>query len=299
MAIEYLEKNEYAKAFELFKQAVDESRNIQSLTNLAWIYYHEESDPEEALKLIEEVVALKPASYLPYNLLGEIYIEMKMWQPALETLLESVKIKPSEEAYNNLGVVYFHLRRYQEAADYFLLCSKPSNYALYSHIKCLVELGNKEEAKSKLETFSEEDDEFVGEVEIAELYLEVDNYKESVQWFEKGWEIYWKTTDWVSRYIYALIRLEQLDRARELLNDVIQQKDAEIIEESEEPCSQEWTESEKEEYIRGLTNDKRVYENLYERVLSGYVPPMKFDTSVCSSCYLFGCKRHDYDEYND
>ncbi|WP_454192729.1 hypothetical protein [Paenibacillus sp. Marseille-Q7038] len=47
-AIEYFERNEYDLTLALFKEALNESRNVQSLTNLAWIYYHEENDVESA-----------------------------------------------------------------------------------------------------------------------------------------------------------------------------------------------------------------------------------------------------------
>lgn len=99
-AIEYLEKNEYDKAMSLFQEAVNESRNVQSLTNLAWMYSYEEGDNEAALELIKEAVCLNPSSHFPYNLLGEIYIQMEMWQDATAVLSQSIAVQPSNEAYN-------------------------------------------------------------------------------------------------------------------------------------------------------------------------------------------------------
>ncbi|MHA6480818.1 tetratricopeptide repeat protein [Paenibacillus sp. strain BS8-2] len=64
-AIELFESNECDAALDLFKEAVDASRNVQSLTNLAWMYYYEESDPETALELVEEAIGLHPTSHLP------------------------------------------------------------------------------------------------------------------------------------------------------------------------------------------------------------------------------------------
>ncbi|AHA06594.1 hypothetical protein IEC_02458 [Bacillus toyonensis] len=74
-AIEMFEQNEYEKAMELFQRAVHESRGVQSLNNLAWMYFYEEEDDARALELIKEVVKLNPSSYFPYNILGEIYIK--------------------------------------------------------------------------------------------------------------------------------------------------------------------------------------------------------------------------------
>lgn len=296
-AIECLERNEYNDALRLFEKAVVESRNVQSLTNLAWIYLHEECNREAALQLIKEAIVWNPKSHFPYNLLGEIYMEMENWQLALYALHQSIIIQPSDEAHNNLGVANYHLGQIQEASDYFLLCSKKSDYAMYSHVKCLIELGRKAEARIKLDTFSEDDDEFVGAVEMAELFLELDCFEESVRWFENGWESYWKSPNWVSRYVYALYKMNKLNRAREILKEVIQQKVVDINEAGKEVCDEEWTEKENEEYLQQLLNEKHEYELMYEQITSGYKPSMIYNTSMITGCYLFGCKRHNHAEY--
>jgi hypothetical protein len=36
---------------------------------------------------------------------------------------------------------------------------------------------------------------------------------------------------------------------------------------------------------------------MFERISSGYIPLMKFNTSKSSGCYLFECKRHNHQEY--
>lgn len=74
------EQNEYEEAMELFQQAVYESRDVQSLNNLAWMYFYEEENDDKALKLIREAVKLNPSAYFPYNILGEIYIKQKSGQ---------------------------------------------------------------------------------------------------------------------------------------------------------------------------------------------------------------------------
>ncbi len=76
-AIGMFEQNKYEEAMELFQQAVHKSRDVQSLNNLAWMYFYEEENDEKALELIREVVKLNPSSYFPYNILGEIYIKQK------------------------------------------------------------------------------------------------------------------------------------------------------------------------------------------------------------------------------
>ncbi|TYP67365.1 tetratricopeptide repeat protein [Paenibacillus methanolicus] len=119
-AIEHLERNEYEAALALFKEAVNESRSVQSLTNLAWIYYHEESDTETALELVKEAIGLNPASHFPYNLLGEIYVALEKWEDASKVLLNSIAIRPSREANNNLAIANYHLGELNEASTIML-----------------------------------------------------------------------------------------------------------------------------------------------------------------------------------
>ncbi|NQX65661.1 tetratricopeptide repeat protein [Paenibacillus alba] len=297
-AIEHLERNEYDAALALFKEAVNESRNVQSLTNLAWIYYHEESDKETALELVKEAISLNSSSHFPYNLLGEIYVELERWEDASIALLNSIAIEPSKEAYNNLAIAKYHLGELDEASVLFLKSAVPSDYTMYSHIKCLIELGRTHEAKCKLDAFSESDEEFVGEVHVAELYFELQCFSEAVHWFEKSWGTYYKTSDWVCRYIYSLIKTNSLNRAVEIANECIQIKINDIQEEHADQCDEDWTESEKAAYIKQLEDDKQEYESIINKISKGFVPPLKFSTSRSSSCYLFGCSRHNHHEYN-
>jgi len=78
-AIEMFEQNNYEEAMELFHRAVHESRDVQSLNNLAWMYSYEEENDEKALELIREVVKLNPSSYFPYkHLRGNLYKTKKV-----------------------------------------------------------------------------------------------------------------------------------------------------------------------------------------------------------------------------
>ncbi|WP_277587455.1 tetratricopeptide repeat protein [Psychrobacillus antarcticus] len=296
-AIDLLEKNEYEDALMLFQKAVYESRNVQSLTNLAWVYCYEEYDDTKALGLVEEAINMNSTSNFPYNLLGEIYIRQEKWNYAKDVLLKSISIFPSKTSYNNLAVANYHLGNIKDASKYFLLASENSDYAMYSHVKCLIELGNISDAKLKLDTFSENDDEFVGEVDVADLYVELGYYKEAIRLFEKGWNVYWKQPNWISRYVYSMLKLNNTTRSHEVLNEVINQKIEEIKEAYEEECDEDWSENDKEANVKELLDEKTEYEQMFEQISTGYIPIMKFDTSIQTACYLFGCTRHNHAEY--
>lgn len=116
-----LETNDYEEALKLFKLAVKESRNIQSLNNLAWFYIHEEEDDHAALPLITEAIDRNPNSPFPYLMLGEIHIRQKRWREAAEVLYRSIEIQSSREAYYNLGIAMYQLEDFEEAERNFLL----------------------------------------------------------------------------------------------------------------------------------------------------------------------------------
>ena len=298
-AIEKLEENKYDESLKLFKEAVEISRDVQSLNNLAWIYCHEEDDDTKALGLLEEVINMNPKSHFPYNLLGEIYCRQEKWVSAKDIFQKSISIQSSKTAYNNLAVANYHLRNIEDASKYFLLASENSDYAMYSHVKCLIELGNRSEAKRKLDAFSETDVEFVGEVDVADLYVELGCYEEAIKWFEKGWDVYSKQVNWISRYIFSLLKMNHPTRSHELLNEVINEKIEEVKEAYDEECDEDWSESDKQAHINELLDEKKEYEQMFEQILSGYIPTMEFDTSIQKACYLFGCNRHNHPEYQE
>ena len=298
-AIELFEENDYEEAMKFFHQAVKESRDIQSLHNLAWMYRYEEEDDEKALGLIKEVMDMNPSSHFPHNLLGEIYLRQKKWQLASDAFEKSMLIHLSDEAYHNVAIAKYHLGGMKEAADYFLRVAGDSNYAMYSHVQCLIKLGKKTAAKETLAAFSEEADEFVGQIELADMYIELGCFKEAIHWFEKGWKDYWKSPYWISRFAYALFKTNNVSRMYEVVHEAVQQKDQEIKDAREEGCEENWTENDKEEYVEQLLEERSKYEVMVECILAGQIPMLEFETSMTGACYLFGCKQHNHPEYSE
>ncbi|WP_075309445.1 tetratricopeptide repeat protein [Bacillus wiedmannii] len=232
-AIEMFEQNEYEEAMELFQRAVHESRGVQSLNNLAWMYFYEEENDAKALELIKEVVKLNPSSYFPYNILGEIYTKQEKW----------------------------------------------------------------EEAKEKLDAFNRKSDDFLGGVNIADLYVELNCYNEAIEWFEKGYKEVWKSPNWISRFVYALYKANNFSRINEVIRESIEAKTAEIEDVQNEEVEENWTEEDKKELIEEYTEENNCYKKMIERIESGYVPGLEFETYHLGACYLFGCKRHNHLEY--
>lgn len=291
LAIEAYLNFEYEKAFSLFLNAVQESRNVESLTNLAFYLWAEQEDEVKTLDLLEETITLGPVSHLPYSLLGEIYTKQEKWLEAQEVLTTALKIEPTKAAYNNLAVCRYHMGNLEEAAAYFLLASEASDYTLYSYAQCLIKLGNKAEAVSILNTFSDKDEEFVGEVELAEVYLETEQYDLAVEWFKKGWDIYMHDPSWIHPYVYALIKLDQLPEAQEVINKVLAQNEIEIEEIKNQKVDENWTSNDKKEVIEEYLHKQKAYESIWNLLLSDHIAKLDtdFEPAYKSACYLIGC----------
>ncbi|MGG1140951.1 tetratricopeptide repeat protein [Bacillus mycoides] len=296
-AIEMFEQNEYEEAMELFQQAVHESRGVQSLNNFAWMYFYEEENDGKALELIKEAVKLNPSSYFPYNILGEIYMKQEKWEEAKEALQKSISIQPSDEAYHNVAVAHYNLGELEKASEFFLRVAGDSDIIMYNYVKCLIDLGRKTEAKEKLDAFNRKSDDFVGEINVADLYVELNCYKEAIEWFEKGYKEYWKSPNWIGRFVYALYKANNFSRINEVIRESIEAKTAEIEDVQNEEVEENWTEKDKEELIEEYTEENNCYKKMIERIKSGYVPGLEFETDYIGACYLFGCKRHNHFEY--
>ncbi|MGK7377598.1 tetratricopeptide repeat protein [Planococcus sp. 1R117A] len=296
-AIEAYESYEYEKALSLFQEAVREFRDVQSLNNLACFLWAEEEDDEQALVLLEETIELRPASHFPYSLIGEIYTKQGQWSKAKEALLKALAIEPTKAIYQNLAVASFQLGNIEDAAGCFLLASEESDTSLYSHVKCLIELGEKAEAIKVLDTFSEEDEEFVGEVEVADLYLEAGHYELAVKWFEKGWDSYHREPNWIKRYVYALFKLERLQDALEIIKQAIALNAVDLDEITDQEVDENWTIADKQEVIEEHLQQQKAYRETWNLLLSGHVPEMEFEPYYQSACYFFGCTRHHHEEY--
>lgn len=291
------EQNEYEEAMELFQQAVRESRDVQSLNNLAWMYLYEEENDDKALELIREVVKLNPSSYFPYNILGEIYMKQKKWEEAKEALQKSISIQPSGEAYHNVAVAHYNLGELEKALEFFLRVAGDSDYIMYNYVKCLIDLGRTTEAKEKLDAFNRKSDNFVGEINVADLYVELNCYKEAIEWFEKGYKEVWKSPNWIGRFVYALYKANNFSRINEVIRESIEAKTADIEDVQNEEVEENWTEKDKKELIEEYTEENNCYKKMIERIKSGYVPGLEFETDHIGACYLFGCKRHNHLEY--
>jgi len=82
-------------------------------------FYFRQSRYPEALKMFERVVQLTPENFQGYSNLGALLIAQGQYSKSIDALERSIEIRPTLEAYSNLGGAYFAVRRFEEAAQMY------------------------------------------------------------------------------------------------------------------------------------------------------------------------------------
>ncbi len=82
-------------------------------------FYFRQSRYPEALKMFERVVQLTPENFQGYSNIGALLIAQGQYSKSIQALERSIEIRPTLEAYSNLGGAYFALRRFDEAAQMY------------------------------------------------------------------------------------------------------------------------------------------------------------------------------------
>jgi serine/threonine-protein kinase len=71
---------------------------------------------EEAAHMFQQVVALAPDNIRGCSNLGGAYSLLGRYEEAIPVLTHCLAIQPTADSYSNLAMVYFYLRRYDQAA---------------------------------------------------------------------------------------------------------------------------------------------------------------------------------------
>lgn len=309
-AISWMELRRSDLALVYFKRAVRIKPSVQSLTNLAYFYLYEGKpykenvwrwQPNEAIKLLEKAVCLKPLSHYPYSLLGEAYIIKNQNEKAVQVLRKSIDIEVAIENLNNLGVALLNTGRISEATSCFtnarnVFFSHDESFIPYvNYGMCLAKLGELKELEVVADALMDyvDYDGFYHEMTLADFYYECGNYEKMLDIYRSTKMSYSK--DWVSQYYFALLERGDNAEARVLSERAIARtKDAidELMENDEIP------DHERSEYINDLLMDIKEYEKSFAEIeTEGHKPRPCFTPDIIKKCYLFGCFRHDNPEY--
>lgn len=93
------------------------------------ISYMQKDKPQEALLNLQEAVKLNPSDPRFFDAMGLVYFSTETFDKAEESYREAIKVDPKyTDAHHNLGVLYNHLGRYDEAISEFELVLQDELY---------------------------------------------------------------------------------------------------------------------------------------------------------------------------
>ena len=119
LAEAYRKLNKPAEAEATYRKAI--SLRPQYWAGYSWLglFYWQQGRYDDAAKMFREVVALAPDNFRGYSDLGAMHILEGRYPDAIAALEKSVSLRPTAEAYNNLGTTYFSMREFDKAAANF------------------------------------------------------------------------------------------------------------------------------------------------------------------------------------
>ena len=114
-----VEQGKFDEAEELFQNAItSEPGNWHNRMALAEFLYWQ-GRFEESLEVLQEVVELSPDNARAYLLMGASYDYLGDANASLQVTLKSIELSPTRGAYRDLGLAYYRLGAYKQAAEAF------------------------------------------------------------------------------------------------------------------------------------------------------------------------------------
>ena len=143
LGVLYCRLSQYAEATNAFKLAINyEPHQPATVANLGTAYFllGRYSDAADSLR---DAVKLDPNFEIARNNLGQALLKTGQYQEAIDCISQVIQQQGRDVAplYNDIGVAYSHLKRFQDAANYLHLAIQiKENYALARYNLGLVSL---------------------------------------------------------------------------------------------------------------------------------------------------------------
>lgn len=105
---------------------------------------------DDAIALYKEAIMINPTYYLPYKIIGNLYIHYNMLQDALNYLVEANRLEPNDiEVINNIANIYFVDKQYNIAVSYYTQAIRvaPNEVVYTNRALCYENIGEYELAK--------------------------------------------------------------------------------------------------------------------------------------------------------
>jgi serine/threonine protein kinase/tetratricopeptide (TPR) repeat protein len=147
LALAYEHEGKITDAEKAYQQAIQAHPNSRFSYNMFGIFYKRRNEYDKALQMYAKVIQIAPEWYGTYVNVGSIYNETGQYDKAIEPLKKSIAIRPSYAGYVNLGVAYFGLIRYAEAATAYEEAAKldPQQYVIWGNLGEALYYGGKKD----------------------------------------------------------------------------------------------------------------------------------------------------------
>jgi len=125
-----------AGAEAIYKRAVERSPDYWGGYNDLGVFYSTIGRYREAEESFRKVAALVPDSYSAHRSLAGVLYQRGQVDEAIAMSMTSLQLRPSAEAYSNLGTIEFSRGRYLESAAYFEKAVElnPSRHVLWGNL---------------------------------------------------------------------------------------------------------------------------------------------------------------------
>jgi tetratricopeptide (TPR) repeat protein/tRNA A-37 threonylcarbamoyl transferase component Bud32 len=100
-----------------YKQAIALRPQYWAGYNSLGAFYFRQSRYPDAVNMFQRVIDLTPENFRGYSNLGGVLLTQGEHSKAIYELERSIQIRPTLEAYSNLGGAYFALRQFSDAAE--------------------------------------------------------------------------------------------------------------------------------------------------------------------------------------
>jgi len=288
-AAEILAKEgEYEPVKLMLLDVLAEEKNVIALHNLADLL-KENDDYEEALFYAKQAVAMEPKTYYPYALLGELTMRLVSLESAQRWLEQAYTLFESPVVAHNLACIYKHQQRFSEAATYFIQSYQTEDYGLMRAVECFVLAGDIDSAYKWIDVIKQDQERFIGEVELGELYASLGHYQEAAEWYAKGYQHYAHTACWISHYLWVLHQLGHEKQIRDIRAAFLENLTTELKKLPEDAEEYEMTSEEmKEEELRLRADMEQVRNAHLQASISN-----DDELYIASHCFTFFCPMHD------
>jgi tetratricopeptide (TPR) repeat protein len=122
LGMSYFEVGQTFQAQEVLKLAIEQDRTNMEAWYYIGIVYEAMAQPDKAIESLKYAAGLKPHSSEIWERLAYIYLNQKVYAKARESFLKVFQITNNPEYAYRIGLSFMLEEKYDKAIDYFTLC---------------------------------------------------------------------------------------------------------------------------------------------------------------------------------